>query len=298
MLRAGRDEGDLRDRRLPADEHRRPAGRLGERAADDGRLAPRGRGAGSIYALEGSAFVAGAAVQWLRDGLRAGRDAAEIAALADSVTDTGGRLPRARLRRAGGAVLGRLRPRDPRRPHPRHGPRRDLREPRSTRWPTRSPTSSMRWRADAGIALDVLRVDGGASANDRLCQFQADLLDIPSSGRSTLETTALGAAGWPAWQSGCGRARRRSPRRGRSTDGSSRRWTPAVASACSTAGTGRSSARWAGSSPAPEAGCPDRRCQPRRLAGSRPDFPTPVQARNEGLHSDDQTSRLGRDQST
>ncbi|HSS36084.1 MAG TPA: glycerol kinase GlpK, partial [Patescibacteria group bacterium] len=49
-----------------------------------------GPAAPAIYALEGSAFVAGAAVQWLRDGLRAGRDAAEIAALADTVDDTGG----------------------------------------------------------------------------------------------------------------------------------------------------------------------------------------------------------------
>ena len=49
-----------------------------------------GPGTPAAYALEGSVFVAGAAVQWLRDGLRAGRDAAEIATLADTVADTGG----------------------------------------------------------------------------------------------------------------------------------------------------------------------------------------------------------------
>ena len=49
-------------------------------------------------------------------------------------------------------------------------------------------------RADAGVALDVLRVDGGASRNDRLCQFQADLLGVPVERPVYAETTAIGAA--------------------------------------------------------------------------------------------------------
>ena len=231
LLRTGRDEGDLRDRRIPADEHRRPAGRLGERAADDGRLAPRGRRRPATYALEGSAFVAGAAVQWLRDGLRAGRDAAEIAALADSVTDTGGVYLVPAFVGLGapywdayarGTLVGLTRGHGPGRDRP-GGDRRDGLPGRRRRRPRCAPTP--------GIALDVLRVDGGASA-------QRPAVPVPgrparrsrSSGPSTPRRRRSGRPRWPAWPSGCGRVRRRSPRRGRSTDGSSRRWSRIVAS--------------------------------------------------------------------
>jgi glycerol kinase len=145
------------------------------------------------YALEGSAFVAGAAVQWLRDGLRAGRDAAEIAALADTVTDTGGVYLVPAFVGLGapywdayarGTLVG---------------------LPRGTGLAeiSRAAIDAMAYQvadvvtamgSDAGIPIDVLRVDGGASRNDRLCQFQADLLGVPVERPVHAESTAIGAA--------------------------------------------------------------------------------------------------------
>ena len=150
-------------------------------------------GGGATYALEGSAFVAGAAVQWLRDGLRAGRDAAEIAALADTVTDTGGVYLVPAFVGLGapywdayarGTLIG-------------------ITRGTGLAEIARAAIDAMAYqvadvveamRADAGVALDVLRVDGGASRNDRLCQFQADLLGVPVERPVHAETTAIGAA--------------------------------------------------------------------------------------------------------
>ncbi len=149
--------------------------------------------AGSTYALEGSAFVAGAAVQWLRDGLRAGRDASEIAALADSVTDTGGVYLVPAFVGLGAPYWDAY----------ARGTLVGLTRGTGLAEIARAAIDAMAYqvadvvdamRADAGIPLDVLRVDGGASANDRLCQLQADLLDIPVERPVHLETTAIGAA--------------------------------------------------------------------------------------------------------
>ena len=85
---AGPDEEHLRHRLLPAAEHRRAAGRLAQPAAHDRRLA--GRRARRTYALEGSVFIGGAVVQWLRDGLGIIAKSSDVEALAASVPDSGG----------------------------------------------------------------------------------------------------------------------------------------------------------------------------------------------------------------
>ncbi len=146
----------------------------------------------TVYALEGSAFVAGAAVQWLRDGLRAGKDAAEIAALADSVSDTGGVYLVPAFVGLGapywdayarGTLIG-------------------LTRGTGLAEISRAAIDAMAYqvadvveamRSDASVALDLLRVDGGAARNDRLCQFQADLLGVPVERPVDVETTAIGA---------------------------------------------------------------------------------------------------------
>ncbi len=165
------------------------------RASTHGLLSTVGwrRNGETLYALEGSVFVGGAVVQWLRDGLGLIRKAADVEQLALSVEDNGGVVlvpafaglgaphwdPYAR-----GAILG----------------------------ITRGTTAGHLARAaleaiafqvadlmdvikdDAGVELPELRVDGGAAANDTLMQMQADFLGIPIVRPTVTETTALGAA--------------------------------------------------------------------------------------------------------
>jgi glycerol kinase len=148
---------------------------------------------GVTYALEGSIFVTGAAVQWLRDGLGLVADASEVEPLAASVDDTGGVVfvpaltglgsphwdPRAR-----GLIVG------------------------ITRGTTRAhivraAVEAMAWQtadvvdaitASSGTPVTELRVDGGATVMDVLCQFQADVLGVTVRRPVVRETTALGAA--------------------------------------------------------------------------------------------------------
>ena len=152
---------------------------------------PRGEPA---FALEGSVFIAGAAVQWLRDGLGIIASAAETEALARAVTDTGGVsfVP---------AFVGLGSP------HWEAGVRGTITG--ITRGTTRAhlvraALESMAWSSadlvaamasDAGKPIEKLRVDGGATANDWLMQFQADVLGVPVERPDMVETTALGAAG-------------------------------------------------------------------------------------------------------
>jgi glycerol kinase len=146
----------------------------------------------TTYALEGSAFAAGAAVQWLRDGLRAGRDAAEIAALADTVTDTGGVYLVPAFVGLGAPYWDAY----------ARGTLVGLTRGTGLAEIARAAIDAMAYqvadvveamRADADAALDILRVDGGAARNDRLCQFQADLLGVPVERPVYVETTAIGA---------------------------------------------------------------------------------------------------------
>jgi glycerol kinase len=145
------------------------------------------------YALEGSVFIGGAVVQWLRDGLGLIRSAPEIEALAASVTDSGGvcLVPAfAGLgaphwdSRARGAILGLTRGTTA-----AHLARAAL---ESIAFQVADLLEAM--HADAGIAVEELRVDGGASQNNLLLQFQADLLGVPVVRPAVTETTALGAA--------------------------------------------------------------------------------------------------------
>lgn len=148
---------------------------------------------GVDYALEGSIFVAGAVVQWLRDGLGIIRDSADVESLAASVDDTGGVYlvpafvglgaphwdPYAR-----GTILGLTRGSGS-----GHIARAAL---DSIAYQVHDVIRAM--EADAGITLHELRVDGGASRNDLLMRFQADLLGVPVVRPTITETTALGAA--------------------------------------------------------------------------------------------------------
>jgi len=145
------------------------------------------------YALEGSVFVAGAAVQWLRDGLGLIRSSGEVEALAASVPDNGGVYlvpafaglgaphwdPYAR-----GALFGLTRGSTA-----GHVARATL---ESIAFQTADLLEAM--EQDAATPLAELRVDGGATANDLLMQFQADLLGVPVVRPRVRETTALGAA--------------------------------------------------------------------------------------------------------
>lgn len=145
------------------------------------------------YALEGSVFMAGAVVQWLRDGLQIIKHASEIEPLAMSVQDNGGVTfvpafvglgapywdPYAR-----GAVLGITR--GTTRGHLARAALEAL------ALQTRDIMTCM--EKDSGMPLTTLRVDGGASRNNMLMQYQADVLGVPVERPMVTETTALGAA--------------------------------------------------------------------------------------------------------
>jgi glycerol kinase len=148
---------------------------------------------GVAYALEGAIFVAGAAIQWLRDGLGLVRTAAETDAIASSVPDTAGvhLVPAfaglgAPWWDAGarGAILGLTRGAGR-----AHVVRAAL---ESLAYQTRDVVDVM--NEESGVPLVELRVDGGASANDFLMQFQSDVLGVPVDRPALVETTAAGAA--------------------------------------------------------------------------------------------------------
>jgi glycerol kinase len=152
-----------------------------------------GPGAPPAYALEGSVFIAGALVGWLRDGLGLIRTSAEVEELARSVPDSGGLVIVPALTGLGtphwdpsarGMMIG-------------------LTRATGRGHVARAALEAMALsvgdvvaaiEADSGQPLDRLRVDGGASANDLLLQIQADVLGIPVERPVVRETTALGAA--------------------------------------------------------------------------------------------------------
>jgi glycerol kinase len=152
-----------------------------------------GEGPGATYALEGSIFVTGAAIQWLRDGLQVIANAAEAGPLAESVPDTGGVYFVPALTGLGAPWW------DPYARGTLVGVTRGTTRAHVVRaaveamaYQTRDVVDAM--RADAGFPLTELRADGGASAMDVLLQFQSDLLGVPVRRAKVLETTALGAA--------------------------------------------------------------------------------------------------------
>ncbi|TFV59301.1 glycerol kinase GlpK [Geodermatophilus sp. DF01-2] len=198
-------------------------------------------GGGLVYALEGSIFVTGAAVQWLRDGLGLIDSAAEIEGLARTVPDSGDVVfvpaltglgaphwdPHAR-----GAVLGITRGTTR-----AHLARATL---EAIAFEVRDVVDVM--VSEAGLDVPELSADGGASANDLLLQLQADQLGVPVRRPVVTETTALGAAflaglGTGVW-AGCDELaatwtldRRFEPEAGRRDDGRHDRWRTAVARA-------------------------------------------------------------------
>lgn len=152
-----------------------------------------GMGESPVYALEGSVFIAGAAVQWLRDGLNIINSASETEFLAASVPDTGGVYVVPAFTGLGapywdaearGAILGLTR-----------GSRREhiVRATlEAIAYQTAEVMEAM--RSDYGEEIQELRVDGGAAANNFLMQFQSDILGIKVNRPVINETTALGAA--------------------------------------------------------------------------------------------------------
>jgi glycerol kinase len=145
------------------------------------------------YALEGSAFIAGAAVQWLRDGLGFFSSAAEVESLAQTVPDSGGVIVVPAF-----AGLGA--------PHWRPEARASISG--LTRGTTRAHIARATLEGialqnvdilramerDSGRSLTTLKVDGGAAANNLLMQFQSDVLGVEIARPALVETTALGAA--------------------------------------------------------------------------------------------------------
>ena len=145
------------------------------------------------YALEGSVFVGGAVVQWLRDGLGLIRNSSEVEALASSVPDNGGVYFVPAFVGMGaphwdsyarGAIFG-------------------LTRGSTAGHLARAAVESIAYQVadladamqkDTGNSIEELRVDGGAAANDGLMQFQADILGVPVVRPDVTETTALGAA--------------------------------------------------------------------------------------------------------
>jgi len=189
------------------------------------------------YALEGSVFVGGAVVQWLRDGLGVIRSSSEVEALANSVADNGGVYFVPAFVGLGaphwdsyarGSIFGLTRGSTA-----GHLARAAL---ESIAYQVADLLDAM--RRDAGHPVEELRVDGGASANDSLMQFQCDLLRVPVVRPAATETTALGAAylaglGVGFWKSipeTTAKARRFEPKMPESQAAALRqRWNQAVA---------------------------------------------------------------------
>ncbi len=150
-------------------------------------------GSERTYALEGSVFVAGAVVQWLRDGLGIIRSSGEVEALATSVSDSGGVYLVPAFVGLGapywdsyarGSILGMTRGTTK-----AHIARAAL---EAVAFQSAELVEAM--QKDSGVPLRELRVDGGASNNDLMMQFQADVLGVPVVRPRVTETTALGAA--------------------------------------------------------------------------------------------------------
>jgi glycerol kinase len=150
-------------------------------------------GGQATYALEGSVFIAGAVVQWLRDEMKFFSDAAEVEDLAKSVPDNGGVYVVPAFAGLGaphwdayarGTIIGLTRGTGK-----AHIARAAL---EAIAFQTRDVLEAM--GRDSGVRLEELRVDGGATTNDFLMQFQADILGVPVVRPAVTETSALGAA--------------------------------------------------------------------------------------------------------
>jgi glycerol kinase len=154
---------------------------------------PKSQARRNAYALEGSVFMAGATIQWLRDGLQMIQSAPEVEALAATVEDTGDVYLVPAFAGLGtphwdgwarGTLIGLT----------RGSTRAHIARAALEAIALQSADVFEAMRADSGIALKELRVDGGASSNALLMQMQADFLGVPVVRPRVAETTALGAA--------------------------------------------------------------------------------------------------------
>ncbi|RYF39819.1 MAG: glycerol kinase, partial [Comamonadaceae bacterium] len=180
-----------------------PTGQPGAGPSQAGLSPPGGqrpaqrRSVGVQYATEGSVFVGGAVVQWLRDGLHAIQGSGEVQALAESVPDSGGVMMVPAFTGLGAPYW---------KPEAR-GTITGLTRGTTVAHIARAALESIAYQSAAlllamsrdavaagGSPVAELRVDGGACVNDLLMQFQADLLGIPVVRPAVTETTALGAA--------------------------------------------------------------------------------------------------------
>lgn len=154
------------------------------------------------YVLEGSVFVCGAAIQWLRDGLKLFNSASETEAIARSVPDSGGVYVVPAFVGLGAPYWD---------PYAR-GIITGITRGTTKEHIVRATIESMAYQTydvlkimekDLGINMVSLKVDGGASANNLLLEFQSDILDLPIIRPSCIETTALGAANLAGLAVGC-----------------------------------------------------------------------------------------------
>ena len=189
---AGRGQEHLRHGQLHAAQHRRAAG--AQPAGLLTTVAYQFAGERPVYALEGSIAVTGSAVQWLRD---------QLGIIGGAAAERGARGPGGGQRAASTSCRpspGCSRPTGAPTPAARSSgcrastARRTSPGRRWSRSATRAATSSRRMAQDSGVTLDVLRVDGGVTANALCMQLQADMLGVPVSRPAVAETTALGAA--------------------------------------------------------------------------------------------------------
>ena len=154
------------------------------------------------YVLEGSVFVSGAGIQWLRDGLGLFSSSSETEAIARTVPDNGGVYLVPALTGLGAPYWD---------PYAR-GTITGLTRGTTRAHIVRAMLEAMAYQTadvlalmerDAGVSLSALKVDGGASANNFLLEFQSDILNAPIVRPSCIETTALGAANLAALGAGC-----------------------------------------------------------------------------------------------
>ncbi|MBF0522928.1 MAG: glycerol kinase GlpK [Candidatus Omnitrophica bacterium] len=152
-----------------------------------------GKNGEPVYALEGAVFIAGAAIQWLRDGLRIIESAKETQAMALSLKNNEGVYFVPALvglgapywdQDARGVIVGIT----------RGTTRKHLARAALEAMAYQTKDVLMAMQKDSGLKVKGLKVDGGSAANDFLCQFQADILGVPIVRPQTIETTSLGAA--------------------------------------------------------------------------------------------------------
>ena len=241
-------------------------------AWDLGAHAPAAHGR-VAYALEGSAFVSGAAIQWLRDGLGIIASAAEVGPLAASVPDSGGVTFVPALTGLGSPWW------DPQACGIVTGLTRGAGRAQIARACVEAMAFQVRDMTDAMAAasphpLSALRADGGAAAMDLLLELQAEQSRMPVARPRSLESTALGAATVAGLAEGVWSSLDELAAPGRPSVSSSRSCRPSSPTPSTVSGAGRSRSPWSGPTSTPSDGsCAGRSCSHER-ASIDPGYPT------------------------